>query len=176
MDTIEINKDLFCNMITSLFKDIKVDQQVQWLQTYGSNFYTLGLYDYVINAHVISEEHFIEAVNSFWDTEPVVFEEISCEELSGLTKDLFYEKYVSISFSDEKTVADIAFGLEDFEKTPANTYYSPCLFKCIMAQLKLDTTDHFLFTKALFNSKVSIVFVVRLASGLMAFDLSRDPL
>ncbi len=175
MDTIEIRKALFNDMVTSLLKEVKVDEQVQWLQTYGSNFYTLGLYEYVMKAHSITDQEYTDGAVAFWEAEPILFKEVSCGVLLELMQDALYEKHVSFSYTTEKKVSDIALGLEPFEKNPDSTYYSPCLFKCIIAQLKLDTSAVFSFTKAILNAKVSVVFVVQSANGLMAFDLTRDP-
>jgi len=176
MSTITIDKNLFCNMIFSLWDQVDVSKQVDWLYNYGSTFYDLGLYDAIENKHVIADNDFTQVTEDFWDKDVVLFKEVSWQELSQKIGSDLYQNYLSISFTTDKEVDDIEFNLGAFQSDPDCRYYSPSFLKCIAAKLGLNIRSKFYFTKAkMANNEIGIVFKVDDGTTTHYYNISDTP-
>jgi len=109
----------------SLLDQAKITEQVDWLYNYGSTFYNLGLYEAIENKHVIVDNDFTKVTEEFWDKDPILFKEVSWQELSQKIGNNLYQNYLSISFTTDKEVDDIEFNLGAFQSDPDCRYYSP---------------------------------------------------
>lgn len=177
MNTIEIDKDLFCNMIFSLLDQAKTDKQVAWLESYGREFYELGLYAAIEDKHSVTKSYFDDITEKFWGKEtPVEFKECSWSYLQELVGTDFYQKYLSFHFGAEKTVNDIELSLGDFQEDGPNRYYSPSLLKCIVANHNLRNEDQFYFTKAITPElNFTIVFKIKVGEDVFYYDVAEEP-
>lgn len=176
MNTIEIERKLFLDMINSLYNEVTVAQQVAWLQQYGTVFYEKELYDFIESKHIITPEFFQKAAANFWDKEEVMFQKITFGDLNKTIDGLYYQNYLGFSFDTKKTVSDISYGLEAYGKDPAKRYFSPMLFHCLAATYKLENDSELAFTKVLLpNLEITIVFAVPTNDGMKYMDFTQDP-
>lgn len=177
MSTITIDKDLFCKMIFSLLEEVKISEQVDWLYKYGSTFYDLGLYEAIESKHVIDKTDFTTITEDFWDTDEVLYKEVSWQELSQKIGTDLYQNYLGISFTKDKEVDDIEFNLGAFQSDPDCRYYSPSFLKCIAAKLGLNNHSSFYFTKAkMANNEIGIVFKVDDNATTHYYNISNVPM
>ena len=173
--TIEIQDDLFCEMIFSLLDQVDSKNQVDWLKKYGVNFYDLGLYKFIEDKHTISETKFKEITSKFWDRE-VQYQIIKWADLSKILGVDFYENYLGFSFDSKQTITDIGTTMEGYNQDAAKRYYSPMLFKSIAEIYGFAPDDVFYFTKAIMpNNDICIVFKIKIEGQMIFYNIISDP-
>lgn len=173
--TIEIQEDLFCEMIFSLLDKADTKEQVEWLKNYGVNFYDLKLYKFVETKHGISSEFFSEITAKFWN-DAVQYKHITWEALKEIITTDFYGKHLGLGFDCKQTVTDITFTMEEYGSDKAKRYYSATLLKSIAANHELVDEDLFSFTKAVMpNNDVCVVFKIVKAEQEHFYNIAQDP-
>lgn len=173
--TIEIQDDLFCEMIFSLLDQVDAKYQIDWLKKYGVNFYDLGLYKFIEDKHTISEKMFTDITSKFWDKE-VQYQIIKWADLSKILGDDFYENYLGFGFNSKQTITDISSTMEAYNQDVAKRYYSPMLFKSIAEIHGLLEEDIFYFTKAIMpNNDICIVFKIKTKEQEYFYNIISDP-
>lgn len=173
--TIEIQEDLFCEMISSLLDKVDTLEQVEWLKNYGANFYDLKLYKYVENKHGVSPEFFSEITTKFWD-DVVKYKHLTWADLKAIITTDFYDKHLGLGFDCKQTVTDITCTMETYGTDKAKRYYSATLLKSIAANHNLVDEDLFSFTKAVMpNNDVCVVFKIVKAEQEYFYNISQLP-
>lgn len=158
--TIEIQENLFCEMIAALLDKADTKNQLEWLKNYGANFYDLKLYKFVENKHLVSAEFFTEITTKFWN-DTVQYKHLTWEALKDIIGSDFYGKHLGLSFDCKQTVTDITCAMEEYGSDIAKRYYSATLLRSIAANHQLDDEDLFSFTKAIMpNNDVCVVFKI----------------
>lgn len=176
METIEIEKDVFLKMINTLFNEVTIEQQVAWLQQFGTVFYEKELYDFIESKHIITPEFFQKVAANFWDKEEVMFQEIPFSTIAKAIEGIFYQKYLGFSFDAKKTADDIDFTLEDYGKEASKRYFSPMLFHCLAATYNFKEDTAISFTKVMLpNYEMTIVFSIKTVDGVKYMDFSQEP-
>jgi len=99
--TIEIQEDLFCEMISSLLDKVDTKEQVEWLKKYGANFYDLKLYKFVESKHGVSSGFFSEITAKFWN-DAVQYKHITWEALKEIITTDFYGKHLGLGLIANK--------------------------------------------------------------------------
>jgi hypothetical protein len=174
--TIEIQEDLFCEMIFSLLDKVDTKEQVDWLKNYGANFYDLKLYKYVENKHGISSGFFTDITTKFWD-DAIQYKHLTWEALKEIITTNFYEKHLGLGFDCKQTVTDITFTMEEYGSDKAKRYYSATLLKSIAATHELVNEDLFSFTKAIMpNNDVCVVFKIVKAEQEYFYNITEMPI
>lgn len=173
--TIEIQEDLFCEMISSLLDKADTKEQVEWLKNYGANFYDLKLYKFVETKHSVSSGFFSEITAKFWN-DAVQYKHITWEALKEIITTDFYGKHLGLGFDCKQTVTDITFTMEEYGSDKAKRYYSATLLKSIAANHELVDEDLFSFTKAVMpNNDVCVVFKIVKAEQEHFYNIAQDP-
>jgi hypothetical protein len=174
--TIEIQENLFCEMISSLLDKVAKKEQVEWLKNYGVNFYDLKLYSFVGSKHAVSVEFFDEITKKFWDS-TVEYKHLTWAALKEIITTDFYEKYLGLSFDSKQTIEDITFTMGQYGQDEAQRYYSPTLLKSIAANHELVDEDLFSFTKAVMpNNDLCVVFKLVKAEQEYYYDITEMPI
>lgn len=174
--TIEIQENLFCEMISSLLDKVDTKEQVEWLKNYGVNFYDLKLYEFVESKHVVSSAFFNEITAKFWNN-TVQYKHFTWEALKEIISTEFYGKHISFGFDCKQTVTDITCTMEEYGSNIAKRYYSATLLKSIAANHELVNEDLFSFTKAVMpNNDVCVVFKIVKAEQEHFYNITQDPI
>lgn len=174
--TIEIQENLFCEMISSLLDKVDINEQVEWLKNYGVNFYDLKLYKYVESKHGVSEAFFNEITTNFWN-DAVQYKHLTWEALKDIITTDFYGKHLGLGFDCKQTVTDITCTMEDYGSDKAKRYYSATLLKSIAVNHELVDEDLFSFTKAIMpNNDVCVVFKIVKAEQEYYYDIAEMPI
>lgn len=174
--TIEIQENLFCEMISSLLDKADTKDQVEWLKNYGANFYDLKLYKFVEGKHAVSAEFFTEITTKFWN-DTVQYKHINWAALKDIITTDFYDKYLGLGFDCKQTITDITFAKEAYGSDKAKRYYSATLLKSITANHELVNEDMFSFTKAVMpNNVVCVVFKIVKAEQEYFYNITQDPI
>ena len=174
--TIEIQENLFCEMISSLLDKADTKDQVEWLKNYGANFYDLKLYKFVEGKHAVSAEFFTEITTKFWN-DTVQYKHINWAALKDIITTDFYDNYLGLGFDCKQTITDITFTMEDCGCDKAKRYYSATLLKSIAVNHELDDEDLFSFTKAVMpNNDVCVVFKIIKAEQEYFYNITQDPI
>jgi hypothetical protein len=173
--TIEIQENLFWEMISSLLYKVDTKQQVEWLKKYGVNFENLKLYKFVESDHAISAELFTQITTKFWN-EKVQYKSLNWQALKEIITTNLYEKHVGFGFDTKQTVTDITCVMEDYGSDKAKCYYSAMLFKSIASNHGLLNEDVFYFTKAVMpNNDICVVFKIVKAEQEYYFNIAQLP-
>jgi hypothetical protein len=174
--TIEIQENLFCEMISSLLDKVDTKEQVEWLKNYGVNFYDLKLYRFVESKHAVSAEFFTEITTNFWN-DTVQYKHINWAALKDIITTDFYDKYLGLGFDCKQTITDITFTKEVYGSDKAKRYYSATLLKSIADNHELVNEDVFSFTKAVMpNNDVCVVFKIVKAEQEHFYNITQDPI
>jgi hypothetical protein len=174
--TIEIQENLFCEMIAALLDKADIKDQVEWLKNYGANFYDLKLYKFVEDKHAVSAEFFTEITAKFWN-DTVQYKHLTWEALKEIIATDFYEKHLGLGFDCKQTVTDITCTMQEYGSDIAKRYYSATLLKSIAANHELGNEDLFSFTKAVMpNNDVCVVFKIVKEEQEYYYDITEMPI
>lgn len=174
--TIEIQENLFCEMIAALLDKADTKNQLEWLKNYGANFYDLKLYKFVENKHLVSAEFFTEITTKFWN-DTVQYKHLTWEALKDIIGSDFYGKHLGLSFDCKQTVTDITCTMEEYGSDVAKRYYSATLLRSIATNHQLGNEDLFSFTKAIMpNNDVCVVFKIVKDEQEYYFDITEMPI
>jgi hypothetical protein len=175
--TITLDKADYNRMVFTLLEEVPTDQQVDWLQKFGSVFYDNEMYDSVDDKHSLSDEFFRAGAERFWGEDTILYKNYTWEALSTSLGTMLYELYLGFSFTAEKTISDIEYTLEAYNKKNGKRYYSPSLLQCLAAKYELKSTDVFSFTKILLpDFTMTIAFTISTKDGDWFYDLSKNPI
>jgi hypothetical protein len=173
--TIEIQENLFCEMISSLLDKVDTKEQVEWLKNYGVNFYDLKLYKFVEDKHVVTAQFFNEITANFWN-DAVQYKHLTWVALKGIITTDFYDKHIGFGFDCKQTITDITCTMEDYGSDKAKRYYSATLLKSIAINHGLTDEDLFSFTKAVMpNNDICIVFKIIKAEQEYYYNITQIP-